>query len=113
MGGASGIYCRNMIETLGIAGAINAKATTIPAGFTAEQLLTGEAGMAVQQVSELMVVPGIEVVGPLPADIQTIATFSGGVLSNSRQSEQAAGFLRFLASPGIAPILRRTGLEPA
>ncbi len=111
--GASGIFFASLIERLGIAAEVNARAVVVPAGFTAERLVSGECDLAVQQVSELMVVPGIDVAGPLPADIQTIATFSGGVLSNSRQSEQAAGFLRFLASPGIAPILRRTGLEPA
>ena len=111
--GASGIFFASLIERLGIAAEVNARAVVVPAGFTAERLVSGECDLAVQQVSELMVVPGIEVVGPLPADIQTIATFSGGVLSNSRQLEQAAGFLRFLASPGVAPILRRTGLEPA
>ena len=111
--GASGIFFASLIERLGIAAEVNARAVVVPAGFTAERLVSGECDLAVQQVSELMVVPGIDVVGPLPADIQTIATFSGGVLSNSRQLEQAAGLLRFLASPSIAPILRRTGLEPA
>jgi molybdate transport system substrate-binding protein len=60
-----------------------------------------------------MVVSGIEVVGPLPRDIQTVATFSAGLLTRAPQPEQAADLLRFLASPSIAPILRRAGLEPA
>ena len=75
--------------------------------------MTGEADLAVQQISELMMVPGIEVVGPLPAEIQTVATFSAGLLTRSSHPDQATALLRFLASPAIAPVLQRTGLEPA
>lgn len=111
--GASGIFFAALIERLGIATEINAKAVIVPAGFTAERVASGEVELAVQQVSELMVVPGIEVVGPIPAEIQTVATFSAGLLASCRQPEKAAALLNFLGSPAIAPILRRTGLEPA
>lgn len=111
--GASGIFFANLIERLGIAAEVNARAVIVPSGFTAEYVASGEADLAVQQVSELMVVPGIEVVGPLPAEIQTVATFSAGMLTGAARPAMAAGLLRFLASPGIAPILRRAGLEPA
>lgn len=110
--GASGIFFAGLIERLGIAAEINAKAVVVPSGFTAERVASGEAELAVQQISELLMVPGIEVAGPLPAEIQTVATFSAGLLARSSQSDTAAALLRFLASPGIAPILRRTGLEP-
>jgi len=111
--GASGIFFAGLIDRLGIAPAINARAVIAASGFTAERVASGECDLAVQQISELMVVPGIEVVGPLPAEIQTTATFSGGILTRSTRPEQATSLLKFLASPGIAPILRRTGLEPA
>jgi molybdate transport system substrate-binding protein len=111
--GASGLFFAGLIERLGIAAEVNAKAVIVPSGFTAERLVSGEAELAVQQVSELMVVPGIEVVGPLPAEIQTVATFSAGLLAGSGQADRAGAFLRFLASPAIAPMLRRAGLEPA
>ena len=111
--GASGIFFAGLIERLGIAAAVNARAVIVPSGFTADYVASGEADLAVQQVSELMVVPGIEVVGPLPAEIQTVATFSAGILASTAPTEKAAALLRFLASPEIAPILRRTGLEPA
>ncbi len=111
--GASGIFFAGLIDRLGIAAAINARAVIAASGFTAERVASGECDLAVQQISELMVVPGIEVVGPLPAEIQTTATFSGGILTRSTRPEQATSLLKFLASPGIAPILRRTGLEPA
>ena len=106
--GASGIFFATLLDRLGLAD--TAKTLVVPSGFTAERLVTGEADLAVQQISELMMVPGIEVVGPLPSEIQTVATFSAGLLT---QSVQAAALLRFLASPAVAPVLRRTGLEPA
>jgi molybdate transport system substrate-binding protein len=111
--GASGIFFAGLLERLGIAAEVNARAVVVPSGFTAERLVSGEAELAVQQISELMVVPGIEVVGPLPPDIQTVATFSAGLLAGSRQLAKAQSLLHFLVSPAIAPALRRAGLEPA
>ncbi len=109
--GASGVFFAALLDRLGIAAAV--KTLIVPSGLTAERLITGEADLAVQQVSELMMVPGIEVVGPLPPEIQTVATFSGGLLTQSAHPETAAALLRLLGSPTIAPILERTGLEPA
>lgn len=111
--GASGIFFAGLLERLGIAAVVNPRAIVVPAGFTAERLIDGQADLAVQQISELMVVPGIEVVGPLPPEIQTVATFSAGLLTATAGADAAAAFLHFLASPDIAPILRRSGLEPA
>jgi molybdate transport system substrate-binding protein len=109
--GASGIFFAGLLDRLGIADAV--RTLVVPGGFTAERLVSGEADLAVQQISELMVVPGIEVVGPLPAEIQTVATFSAGLLAGSRQTEAATALLLLLGSPDIAPVLRRAGLEPA
>ena len=81
----------------------------MPSGFTAERLVSGEAELAVQQISELMVVPGIEVAGPLPPEVQTVATFSGGLMTDR---PEAAALLRFLTSAQAAPALRAAGLEP-
>ncbi|MEI7712684.1 MAG: substrate-binding domain-containing protein [Rhodospirillales bacterium] len=111
--GASGLYFAKLIQDLGIADAVNAKATIASTGFTAERLVSGEADLAVQQISELMVVPGIEVVGGLPAAVQTVAIFSAGVLTASTQPDATADFAEFLASKEAEPVLRRTGLEPA
>ena len=109
--GASGIFFAGLLDRLGIAEAVNAKALIVATGFTAERLVSGEADLAVQQISELLVVPGIEVVGPLPPDIQTVATFSGGVLTASQQPERARNLLRFLSAPEVAPVLERSGLR--
>jgi molybdate transport system substrate-binding protein len=110
--GASGILFAQLIERLGIASAINARARIIPAGFTAELLLTGEADLAVQQISELKLVAGVEVVGPIPRNLQTPAVFSAGRLAASERAAQSDALLKYLASPEVAPVLRESGLEP-
>ena len=110
--GASGILFAQLIERLGIAAEINARATIIPSGFTAEKLVSGEADLAVQQISELKQVPGVEVVGSIPRNLQTPAVFSAGIIAASTKAEQAERLLRYLASPEVAPVLRESGLEP-
>jgi molybdate transport system substrate-binding protein len=109
--GASGIFFADLIKRLGIAAEINAQAT-ITSGFTAERLITGEADLAVQQISELKQVAGIEIVGPIPYELQTPAVFSAGRMAASKQPAQADAFLSYLASKDVAPVLRESGLEP-
>jgi molybdate transport system substrate-binding protein len=109
--GASGIYFAELIGRLGIAVAINAKAT-VTSGFTAERLITGEADLAVQQISELKQVDGIDVVGPIPLSLQTPAVFSAGRMAASQNVAEADALLRYLASPEVAPVLIETGLVP-
>jgi molybdate transport system substrate-binding protein len=110
--GASGIFFAELIARLGIAPEINARAKIIPQGFTAERLLTGEADLAVQQISELKQVAGVEIVGPIPHQLQTPAVFSAGRLAASTRIVQSDGLLKYLASPEVAPMLRESGLEP-
>ena len=110
--GASGIFFAQLIERMGIASEINARACIIPSGFTAEQLLTGDADLAVQQISELNLVPGVEVVGPIPRELQSPAVFSAGRLRTSTRVAQSDALLKYLASPEAAPVLRESGLEP-
>ena len=110
--GASGIFFAGLIERIGIAAEINARATIVPQGFTAERLITGEADLAVQQISELKQVAGIEIVGPIPLDLQTPAVFSAGRLTASKQAAASDALLKYLASPEVAPVLRESGLEP-
>src|SRR5882672_6336293 len=110
--GASGILFAQLIERLGIASDINARAAIIPQGFTAEKLVSGEADLAVQQISELKQIGGIEVVGPIPYELQTPAVFSAGRVAATNKPAEADRLLRFLASPDVAPALRASGLEP-
>jgi molybdate transport system substrate-binding protein len=110
--GASGIFFARLIEQMGIAAEINAKATITPSGFTAERLVTGEADLAVQQISELKQVGGIEVVGAIPLELQTPAVFSAGRMTASNNIDPSVRLLKFLASKEVAPVLWDTGLEP-
>jgi molybdate transport system substrate-binding protein len=109
--GASGIFFAELIKRLGIASEINAQAT-ITSGFTADRLVTGEADLAVQQISELKQVSGVEVVGPIPHELQTPAVFSAGRMAASKEVPRADAFLTFLASKEVALVLRESGLEP-
>lgn len=111
-GGASGIYFAGLIERLGIAEAVRAKATIIPAGFTAEKLLTGEADLAIQQISELMVVEGIDIVGPFPKGVQTVMRFSAAALATSPVQASVAAFLATLRNPAAQAAFRDCGLDP-
>jgi molybdate transport system substrate-binding protein len=110
--GASGILFAGLIRQLGVADEVNAKATVIPSGLTGELAVRGEVELAVQQVSELMVVPGVDVVGPLPAPLQSPAMFSAGVFASSDMREEASRLVDFLASSDAAGALEAAGLEP-
>jgi molybdate transport system substrate-binding protein len=67
--------------------------------------------MAVQQVSELKPVAGIDMVGPLPGEFQKISTFTAGVFANAHNADGARRLIAYLAAPGLAPILLAKGLE--
>jgi molybdate transport system substrate-binding protein len=110
--GASGLLFAALIEQMGIAAEINGRAVIVPSGLTAERLLSGEADLAVQQISELKQVEGVEIVGPIPHALQTPAVFSAGLIADSPRHEQAEHVLRHLASPEFAGALRAAGLEP-
>jgi molybdate transport system substrate-binding protein len=110
--GASGIFFAQLIERIGIAHLINARANIVPSGLTAALLITGEAELAVQQLSELMQVDGVELVGPIPRELQTAAVFSAGRLAASVKAVQSDALLKYLASAEVAPVLRAAGLEP-
>lgn len=108
---ASGEYIqREMLPKLGIADEMRVKGRKIPATPVGEIIAKGEADFGCQQRSELLPVPGIDIVGDLPADMQYVTPFSAAVVANSRHREEAARFLRFLASPDSAAVIQSTGL---
>ena len=109
--GASGLYFVSLMERLGIAGVIKAKAVVID-GIVGKLAASGEAEIAVQQISELMQADGIDIVGPLPDALQSVTVFSAGVFTASAQPELAKAFIADLASPKHAALIRRKGMEP-
>src|SRR3954471_13603134 len=105
--GASGVYFARLIAQMGIAAEINAKATIVEQGFTAERLASGEADLAVQQMSEQQKGGGIEVVARIAHDLKTPAVFSAGRMANAEHADAADRLLRYLASPEVVPVLRQ------
>jgi len=111
--GASGIYFSKLIERLGIAEAVKAKAVRRPGGLIGEIVAARKAELAVQQIPELMAVPGIELVGPLPEAIQMTTVSAAGIFASAREPAAAQALLDFLTSPASARVFKARGLEPA
>jgi molybdate transport system substrate-binding protein len=109
--GASGIHFGNVIERLGIANEVRRKAI-IGDSFVGEVAARGDAEIAVQQISELKAVAGIDIVGPLPDDVQKVSVFTAGVFRAARNPDGAKKLIAYLADPRLAPVVIRTGLEP-
>ena len=107
--GASGIFFAGLLERLGIAAEVNAKATVVPEGLTGALVARGEAQYAIQQISELKLVDGIDIIGPLPPDTQTPTIFSAAVTAGA--PPRAGALLAALAGPEMAAAFVRAGLE--
>ena len=112
--GPSGVYLAGLFERMGIAEALRPKLTQTPPGtFVGELVARGEAEIGFQQVAELLHVgSGLDLVGPLPPDIQQITVFSGGVHASARLPEAARAWLAYLSSPAAAPFIRKKGMDP-
>jgi molybdate transport system substrate-binding protein len=111
-GGASGVHFGNVLERLGIAGEMKARTRFPPPnGLSGRLLVSGEADLAIQQIPELASVEGVELVGPLPGDLQLITVFVAGVPATAKQADAAKAFVRFLQSPQAVAIMKAKGLE--
>jgi molybdate transport system substrate-binding protein len=112
--GPSGVELVALFERWGILDEVRGRLVVAPAGVPVGLLIErGEAELGFQQLSELAHVEGIEVLGPLPAGIQIVTTFSAAVGSRSSQPDLARALLEFLASSTTADAKRREGMEPA
>jgi molybdate transport system substrate-binding protein len=110
--GASGIHFAEIIERLGIADAVNARAVHKD-GVVGERAASGEVEIAVQQLSELDLVSGIDIVGPLPEPLQKWSMFSAGMFADCARPDEARALIAALAAPEVASVMRSKGLEPA
>jgi molybdate transport system substrate-binding protein len=72
----------------------------------------GEAKLGFQQISELLPVPRIDFIGPLPGDIQEVTVFSAGIAAVAKEPEAAKALIKFLSAPEAAPLIKRTGMDP-
>jgi molybdate transport system substrate-binding protein len=110
--GTSGLYFEKVLERLGIAEQMKGKIRLGPSGRVAEFVASGEAEIAVQQVSELLSVIGAEFVGPFPPELQLVTIFSAGVSASSKEPKAAKAFIDFLAAPTAASVIKAKGLQP-
>jgi molybdate transport system substrate-binding protein len=112
--GPSGVALTRLFERWGIAGEIRQKLVQAPPGVAVGTLVAkGEVALGFQQLSELLHLDGITIVGPLPDAVQIITTFSGAVCAGSSRAEEVRHMLAFMASPEVAAAKRRHGMEPA
>lgn len=112
--GPSGVQLARLFERWDIAEQIAARIVTAPPGVPVGALVArGDVALGFQQLSELMHLDGIDVIGPLPPAIQITTTFSAGVCATSTQPDAARALLAYLASPEAAPIKQRHGMETA
>ncbi len=112
--GPSGVHLARLFERWGMTAEIKDRIVQAPPGVPVGTLVArGEAELGFQQLSELMHLPGIDVVGPLPPAIQIITTFSAGLCAGSAQAEAVRRMLDFMTSPLSAAAVRRNGMEPA
>jgi molybdate transport system substrate-binding protein len=109
--GASGLYFASLIERLGLADAMKPR-LLVSDGIVGKLAASGEAEIAVQQISELMQAGGVDIVGPLPDALQSVTVFSAGVFGASSQRALAEAFVADLASPAHAALIRQKGMEP-
>jgi molybdate transport system substrate-binding protein len=111
--GISGVYMPEMLAKLGIANLIAPKAVNPSYGTVGEALARGEAEIALQQISELMPVTGIKVIGPLPAEVQLVTVFSAGIFSSAAEPRAARMLVEQLTTNAARPLYTAKGLEPA
>ena len=110
-GGSSGIYVGRLLERLGIAAEVNAKAKLIHGGAVADHIADGEAEIGIHQISEILPVKGVVLVGPLPADIQNFTFYSAGVGATAKDG--ASELVKLRAGPNAVAISKPKCMEPA
>lgn len=96
---------------LGIADEIKSKIKLLSIQ-AAVAVSNGDVEIALTQISEILPYPGVELAGPLPADIQTYTTFSAGVGAASKNPDAAAALIKFLTAPDAASVIKAKGMEP-
>jgi molybdate transport system substrate-binding protein len=113
-GAASGTHVAGLLDRLGIAAQLKPKVKliTITSGGTAfEVLAKGEVELQFGQTTEIIAAPGVDLAGPLPAEIQNYTVFAAGIVAGSKQQEAGTALIRFLSSPAAAAVMKTKGLE--
>ena len=111
--GQSGIHMAKVIAQLGIADIVNAKAVVNASGLVGERVVRGDVELGFQQVSELLAVKGVDVIGPLPAAVQLNSLFAAGIGAGTQQRDAARALIQALRTPRALDVMREAGLTPA
>jgi molybdate transport system substrate-binding protein len=112
--GPSGVHLMSAMEKIGIAAQVKAKAVVPDLGVRVGTLVAnGQAEIGVQQIGELLPIAGIDYIGPLPPALQTVIVYGTARPVNAKEKDAADALVKFLTSPGVAPLLKKIGLDPA
>jgi molybdate transport system substrate-binding protein len=109
---ASGIYLLGLLQRLGLTAALRGRMRQIEGEPVGAVVARGEAEIGFQQLSELLPVPGIDVVGPLPPEIQHATLFAAGIVASASEQSAARALVAYLTAPAAAAIIRGSGMEP-
>jgi molybdate transport system substrate-binding protein len=110
---ASGVYISSVVyDKLGVGEAVKRKSRAIPADPVGEIVARGEADLGFQQLSELKPVKGVDLLGPIPAEVQKVTTFTAGLAASAKEKEAGEALIRFLAAPEAVEAIRKSGMEP-
>ncbi|HEY7038556.1 MAG TPA: substrate-binding domain-containing protein [Methylomirabilota bacterium] len=110
-GATSGVHFKSVLERLGIADAVRAKTQLVSGGYPAEKVASGEAELVVHQISEIVPVKGVTLVGPLPPDFQKVTVYSAGLAPRGPSPAAAKAFVAFLTRPAFKPKFAAAGLD--
>ena len=111
--GPSGVFMLGLFEKLGLADQVKDKLKQTPTGvFVGTIIASRDVEIGFQQVSELSNFPGVDYVGPLPADVQNTTVFSSGMIVDAKEAEAAKALVKFLTTPGAGDAFKKRGMEP-
>jgi len=110
-GATSGIHLAGVLQRLGIADAVKGKTVLVPGGYAADVVAKGQAEICVHQISEILPVKGVTLVGPLPKELQKVTTYSAGVVATAREPAAAKALVAYLARPAFKVKLAAMGLD--
>jgi molybdate transport system substrate-binding protein len=110
--GPSGVYLAGLLQRLGIAEQLKAKSKLADSDSVSIMIANGEAELGVVIIPNILNVPGAELVGPLPREIQSTIYFAGGVSTAARHPDAAMQLIRFLKSPAAVQVIKAKGMTP-
>lgn len=110
--GQSGVYMAGVLERLGVADAIQSKLTRPETDIVSELVSRGEVELGIVVITQIVTTSGVELAGPLPSEIQSYITFTGGISANSKSTDAATELMAVLKSPAATLVMRSQGMEP-